>query len=185
MFSQYALLPCSGLDFGAQLAHIASEPRAFEVYNHGKFSFDFDIRCGNSHDDAQEEPAKQVVPAGKGKGGAQDKKVEVPSDLRRVGPFAVQPCVGTVAPGGSTRVQVTFHSVGKQMFSEQLHVLVADRSPTDPSEGISFGLTGESVVPGIDFSIHSVFEEHTIQQQLDVLSIVHHEYGIRDKVCAW
>lgn len=195
MFSRYALQPASGLDFGAQLSGTTSAPRAFELHNHGRFAFSFEIRSpgGEAAVEARVEPSPPQSSAspGKGKsqarskaGAADEASQQAPRARRAVGPFVLQYPTGAVEPGASARVEVVFDSAGHGAASEVIRIHVQGRGTSHDPDGAAFALTGDSVIPRLDLEPRSVFEEHEVMSDLSLASQRRNVYGTRDQVRA-
>lgn len=100
-----------------------------------------------------------------------------------LGPFKLTPSLGTIEPGATALVSVTFAAKGRQVFTQVLGVHVENRAFTDHPEGVPFELIGESCIPGIDCQrVEGIFEEHVIKKELDAFNCGNNEYGMRDKV---
>ncbi len=80
----------------------------------------------------------------------------------------VNPYVGSIAPGSSAVVEVTFNAIGAKFYNKTLAIDVANRDQNDQPEGITFELAAESCVPGINTTeMDSIFEEQTVIPAMD------------------
>ena len=88
--------------------------------------------------------------------------------LLAVSRYDVSPSIGSIPPGQSAVVTVTFKAEGAKFYESTLAVDIADRDPLDAPEGLPFELCAESSIPGINTEdLDQVFEEQTVIPSLD------------------
>ena len=193
MLSKYSLMPQKGLSFEPTVYNTSASPRAFTLTNTGAFAFDFklfDLKAAQQA--ASGVATASAPPPAAGKDGKDSKGKDAKSKGKAAveavksvtcGPFVVTPSEGTLEPGAAATLEARFNATGQQSFSETLGIEVQNRAASDNPGGIPFELLGDSCVPGIECSkVESIFEEHTIKQQLDPFAPVNNEYGVKDKV---
>ena len=69
--------------------------------------------------------------------------------MLRLNQWAINPCIGSIPPGGSQTVEVTFQGSGQKIYEQKLAIEISGRDPQDQEKGILYEVVGESCIPGI------------------------------------
>ena len=168
--------------------------RTFELRNEGLFDFKFAL-CDFKDDEAKkkikEERQKEMEERIKG---AEEKKEEVKDPKKKTEPpkapakkvdpkaplpppeggilevsqYTLTPATGSIPPGSTAIVNVTFKAKGAQFYESTIAIDIANRDPQDHPEGIPFEFCAESSIPGINTDdLDQIFEEQTVIPTLD------------------
>lgn len=99
--------------------------------------------AGKKPDPKAAPPAKAGAKGGKG-------EVIPDGQIVNVSQYAITPAIGTIAPGSAAVISITFSAQGSKFYNNTLAIDVANRDPSDQSDGIPFELAAESSIPGIN-----------------------------------
>lgn len=175
VFSKYQIAPLRNLNFGP-MQYGETGTRTFEIRNEGLFEFKYAVCDYNNleekekikeerkreaderlngakeEDDAKgkgkKPDAKAAAPAKGAKGG---KGEVIPDGTQiQVSQYSISPAIGSVAPGSSAVITVTFNAQGAKFYDNTLAIDVANRDFADRPDGIPFQLAAESSIPGIN-----------------------------------
>jgi hypothetical protein len=103
---------------------------------------------------------------------------EIKLELER---FQLTPAVGTILPGEQVDVIIFFKGPeAPKVVTEQVMVNISDVDPSKYPENITYELTGESKLSGINTNPDVIFEEHRVIDELDTPGITP-PYGIYSK----
>eukprot|EP00762_Andalucia_godoyi_P000512 ANDGO_05257.mRNA.1 Hydin len=156
VFSKFTISPPFGLNFGPILFD-SSKVRKLDIRNDGHFSFDFAVSENPTFDFSAQVPAVSNV--------KDSKKASAPAGGQSlsIGPFSVAPALGSLAPGATEAISVTFASREPGAFSRQVYLHVRDRDPNAFPQGLPYMLEAESCIPGINTTdLVSIFEEQQV-----------------------
>lgn len=173
VFSKYSLTPIKTINFGPMQFEEA-RTRQFELKNEGIFEFNYSIFDYNDESKRKEvmgieqpekpeegkaDPKKKAEPKAPAK---KDGKKEATGDLR-IGPWSIDPPMGSIAPDSSQTIKVTFKGTGQKLCEQKLGIHVSRRDPDDQPMGILYEVVAESCIPGINTeNFASIFEEQIV-----------------------
>jgi len=170
IYSTFRIQPQRGLNFGALKFNDPVKSKTLQIRNEGVFPVVYVVTgmvmdaeaeavmlCATSA--ALRDP-EAVVPA---------TPVPPPIAPRNVGPFRVSPGGGTLEPGQSATIEVSYTPSGSAVHKESLRVCVSGVDPVDPMTlaANNYELTVESCYPGIVTNDwRGIFEEQVVVQSI-------------------
>ncbi|TMW60398.1 hypothetical protein Poli38472_000440 [Pythium oligandrum] len=151
VFSRFRLQPNRGINFGPLKYSDKPKTKRVEIRNDGEFVFKYRVRKATSVD----------------KDAASALALETPlhPTTLTVGQFSVSPDSGSVDPGTTAALEVTFQPKDCELYREMLQVEISGRNVNDTTtaDALHYELVGESCYPGIDASDYeSIFEEQIV-----------------------
>ena len=176
-YSRFIINPSAQLNFGP-IIFTESRVRTFEVTNKGLFDFRFDLIDFNDKEMRRRIQAEyDEMLEGDSKAKKQQKQAKKPrtdGDKLELGVYSVQPATGTITPGSTATINVTFKGKDSGWYETQLGLNLSNQSPEDAN--MAYTLIGESCVPCIDTqSFRSIFEEQVVTQSMNTVAVNIHD----------
>ncbi|XP_072551301.1 hydrocephalus-inducing protein homolog [Salminus brasiliensis] len=182
LFSKYCIVPPNNINFGARV-YGSRKTRTLTVENRGDFEIRFTIsrtsnnlplpaqRKGMGKKASRESPSAKPFTATKlRRSESIQKDTTVPTQTRMtMGVFSLSPCFGILPPHGQQVVTVDCVAEQAGFWEECLAVEITDRDPSDSPGGIPYSLMAEVCVPDIAKDIASIFEEHWLCKNSNML----------------
>lgn len=153
VYSKFQLLPNRGINFGPNKFNDQAKAKRIEVRNDGDFPFKFRVAPNSSQH--QEQLTIDTV---------------LRAAVLSVGQFSITPDCGTVDPGSTVPLDVTFQPKDNAMYSEIVRFEISGRCLEDEAESkkLLYELIGESCYPGINVSDYdTIFEEQIVVRSID------------------
>lgn len=153
VFSKFRLQPNRGITFGPNRFNDQAKSKRVEIRNDGGFPFKFHVAantCQGPDELMSDTPLR-------------------PSTLT-VGQFAVTPDCGTVDPGATAVLDVTFQPKDCDVYFEAVRIDISGRrvDDVDADKTLLYELVGESCYPGINSTdFDSIFEEQFVVRPMD------------------
>ncbi|XP_041964608.1 hydrocephalus-inducing protein homolog isoform X2 [Alosa sapidissima] len=181
VFSKYSISPSSDINFGP-LVYGSRNTRSFSIENKSDFEVRFHVsrfckdipgpvqRRGIGKKTSQVSHSAKPITGRPGRSESIQKDSSmVPQTRLTTGVFSLSACYGVLS-AGATQV-VTVECVAEQpgLWQEFLAVDISDRNPLDNPGGIPYQLVAEVCMPGIIKDISSIFEEHHICKNSNML----------------
>lgn len=153
VFSKFRLQPNRGINFGPNRFNDQVKSRRVEIRNDGDFPFKFRVTANVTE-------------------GLEELTIDTPlrPSTLAVGQFAVVPDCGTVDPGATAALDVTFQPKESAVYFETVRIDISGRRVDDADAGktLLYELIGESCYPGINSTdFDSIFEEQIVVRSTD------------------
>lgn len=174
VFSRFRISPQGCLDFGVCTSGTEPEPNAIEITNLGPLPFAYHIASSETQSTCKRRPcisstqftghvAVDEIHGRRANAPVCTNKARTPGedeDVLSLTPFRLDHVHGTVEPGSTGCVSLSFVPQGTEKFFERLFVQVEN------AKAVSLQIKGESSVPMLDTTdLASIFEEHQIVRQ--------------------
>ena len=168
--------------------------RQIEIRNDGEFEFQFKCYDVQAETDRLEAELAEAKAASEGVEGDEtplrlllkdreskqrawdanlvaEEDVPDPQSLVETGAFSITGAGGTVAPGQTATLNLTFNAEGAELFRAPLRIDISGRAGSNAT-GKSMEIVGESVIPGIETRVfESIFEEQAVVGNLQPVGV--------------
>ncbi|XP_062403912.1 hydrocephalus-inducing protein homolog [Sardina pilchardus] len=180
VFSKYSISPPSDINFGP-LVYGSRKTRSFSIENKGDFEVRYQVSriCKDTQGPAQrrgiakrtsrESHSAKPITGRPRRSDSIQKDNMVAQTRFTTGVFSLAPCFGVLTPGASQVVTVECVAEQPGLWQEYLAVDISDRNPLDNPGGIPYQLVAEVCMPGIIKDLSSIFEEHHICKNSNML----------------
>ncbi|KAF1329814.1 hypothetical protein FI667_g5469, partial [Globisporangium splendens] len=159
VFSVFRIQPNRGINFGPHKYNDLAKSKRMEVRNDGEFPFKFRIRP----------PTKSAAASGSPDDDSLSLGTLLNLAVLNIGQFSVSPDCGSVDPGVTVGVDVTFQPIDCKVYREFIHIEISGRNMLGPvgADSLQYELAGESCFPGITTNdFESIFEGQIVVRSL-------------------
>ncbi|KAL4085786.1 hypothetical protein PRIC1_014796 [Phytophthora ramorum] len=162
VFSKFRLQPNRGVNFGPHKYSDQAQTKRIEIRNDGEFQFKFTVQAFAPATAREKQDTLMI-----------DTPLS-PSTLT-LGQFAISPDCGTIDPGVTMGLNVSFQPKECALYCETLRIEISGRNTDDAAETnlLLYEVVGESCYPGINTTDYeNIFEEQTVVRSLGVESVM-------------